>query len=285
MSRRLDLTDWRIDVGDSAVLARPSGLVIGRQLWLSLLCLLVAVSVIWQFGLPPGSRRVAEIQVRLARRQAQIEEIEQRARRLSTGVSDVTRQMAERDIEQAAEWRRQLEADKAKLDTMQPSLGLMGNAIYWIALIVLGMMAVGAPFSGRFERVTMIARDGKLRIRTFLSLNRGGQIDLRYVGIISVHARRIALRQGSGKMSDAGWLWSIFLIESQQSSEPMLEIRAESSDTLPARPERLSGVMRQLVEFFQRHSNAIVAPTVTTDVMDASPGRVRYKSRRHTGGD
>ncbi|MCC6681997.1 MAG: hypothetical protein IT445_13940 [Phycisphaeraceae bacterium] len=284
MSRRLDLTDWRIDVGDAAVLARPGGKVIGRQLWLSLLCVLMAVGIIWYCGLPPGSRRMAARQQRVQAMQDSIAQIETQARRLSTGVSDVSRQMAEREAGRAADLRRQLESEQAKLAQMRPTLGLTGDATYWISLVLLALVAVGVPLSGRFERVTMMARDGKLRVRTFLSLNRGGQIDLRYAGVISVHARRVVLRQSSGTVTDAGWLWSIYLIESQQSAQPLLEIRVEHSDLLPARPEQLSGVMRQLVAFFQRHSNAVVGPTVTTDVMDASRGRVRFKSRRHTSG-
>jgi len=282
MARRIDLTDWHIQVGESAVLARPSGTVIGRQLWLSLLCVVFMALIAWSFGLPPGSRKVASLRDRIERTERQAERHEQQARRLRSGVGDTTKQMAERYERDAAQTRLDLAALREELSEIRPTLGPVKDLVYWHAMGLLALVAVGVPFSGRFERVTMIVADDELRIRTFLSLNRGGTFRLRDFTAVAVHAQRVVVRERRyGQTVDGGWLWSIHAGDPAQPAAPALDIRVESNDVLPPRIEQMTGPTRDLVRFFQRHTHAVVADTVTTDVSDIDAHRIRLKSRRH----
>lgn len=286
MARRIDLTDWDISVGESAVLARPSGRVVGFQLWISALCAAIIVFLVWACGIPPGSKKVSRARDRIAAMQQQAEDIERKARRLSTGAGDTSRNMADRESARAAALREQIVTEAAKVDVMQPTLGPGKDAAFWVSICVCVLIGVGLPVSSKFERVTMMVKGDTLRIRSFCSFNRGGAFKLHHFTAIAVHARRIAVRDHeTGSIQDAGWLWTVYVGNPQQPVAPALEVRTESSNMLPPRIEQMTGPTRDLVRFFQRHTDAVVADTVTTDVSNieatARGTRKRLKTRRH----
>jgi hypothetical protein len=89
------------------------------------------------------------------------------------------------------------------------TLGPVGDTLYWGAVGVLGLIGIALPICGRYERVTLLAGDGALRIRTVLSFirsRRSPRTSRKWTGprwgVSTARARVVTARWNRGATAD-----------------------------------------------------------------------------------
>lgn len=290
----IDVHDWALTpgLGGGALVFRPSGRTIGRQLWLTALAAVVIGVIMYSLGVPPGARAVRQQRDRVAQLESQVERQSRHAARVKQSVvgsvSQATRQMAAHAEQQAGRMREELARERARLEGMSATLGPVGDAVYWGVIGLLILLGVGLPLSGRFERVVFLAGEGTLRIRTRLSLVRRRTLPAAGYVALAVQAQRlITTPRKHAPAADHGWLWRVLLLADPDDphAPPSLEVRCDREDMLPPRIERMTPRTRQVVAFCQQATGLDPQPPITTEVKGIDRGAlaqtVRMKSRRH----
>jgi len=290
----LDVHDWDLtpSLGHHALVFRPSGRTIGRQLWVTVLCAAIIGLIMFIFGVPPGSKKVGKQRDRVAQLQRQVEQQQKQAARVRQSVigstSPATRAMAENLARRAERARQQLERERAALDGMSATLGPVGDTMYWAGVGVLGLIGIALPISGRYERITLMAGDATLRIRTVFSFVRSRTLQADGYVALAVQAQRlVSTHRRHARVDDHGWLWRVLLLADPDDphAPPNLELHCDREDILPPRVERLTARTRQVVAFCQQATGLEPQPPITTDVKDvdwtALGRKYRVGSRRH----
>ncbi len=290
----IDVHDWALTPGldHHALVFAPSGRTIARQLWLTALCAVIVGVILFTFGLPPGSRAIGTQRDRVARLEQQHEQQRKHATRVRQSTvgsaSEVTRQMADHAEQQVARLEADLDRERAKLDGMSATLGALGDTLYWGAIGLLIVVGLGLPLSGRFERITLLAGDGELRLRTRLSLVRSRTLAADGYAALAIQAQRlITTHRKHATADDHGWLWRVLLLADPDDphAPPSLELRCDREDMLPPRIERMTQRTRQVVAFCQHATGLAPQPPITTDVKGVDWGALsrtyRMKSQRH----
>lgn len=298
---KLTLTDWILEPGHDRLDCRPSQRTITRQLAVTLVCGLLILTIIWQFGLPPGSRQLADQRRQVQRMEDRAADKRKQANRATPSVLDMSTTRRDRLMAEADQLARIASEARAQLEARRPTLGPVGDTVYWIALALLSLAGIGLPLSGYAERVALVhdpvgpletdSGAGVLRIETRCSFMRSRTVPLAPLTAQLVHAQRIALRhRRQHHVEDHGWLWTVTLTAGRRSADgsgpPDLAIHIDQEPTLPVNPANTTDRVRTLTAFLTRITGLPPAPAVTTDITRIQPtffggDRATLRTRRH----
>lgn len=282
----IDIHDWQFDVEGARFTARPSTRSVLRQLWVTLLCALLAGLMIWVLGIPPGSQAQAKQLRRADQFEEQARQERKRAQQLESGATfgepgSLTRPMRDQALERAADLEQKAQTLRQQVSQSPPTLGAVGDAVYWTALALLTLVGVGLPVLAPLARVTLDYEGppgrGTLAVRQWFLIGRTRHIETREVQMLLVHAQRLVRPRTaeSVKMDDLGWGWNVQLARAtddpdqpgQKRVEPMLSLLVEVNPVLPPKEDEIPARAREVARYLEAVTRLERLPPIRTDVL------------------
>jgi len=280
-------TDWSIhhDEKTGELSFAPSWRTFGRALGATLLALVLIGAQVYFFGFPPGSAQLSARRDRIVEQDAQINEMRQRARRLDTAATDTGKRMAEQLHQRAAQQREAIERERDRLANAEPTLGAIGDAVYWSFFGLFVLVGVLPPAAACWERITL-RPDGRGGVHV---VRRGQLVRSHqfapgaFTHMIIMVERVVHYSREHHHTEDKGWRWAVRL-EARDPSQPALVVCPEQEPTLPAQLNKMTSRVRQVVQFLSAVTGVEPGPVVKGDVSNIRPGFFGAKVRGKLSG-
>ena len=280
-------TDWTLEVDEDARELRctPSWRTFGKSLAATLLALILIGAQVFFFGMPPGNAQLSEQRDELEARQGQLKQMQQRASRLKASTGDIGKQMAQRLESQIERERAALQSERNRLDSAEPTLGSVGNAVYWSFFGLFVLLGILPPAAVFWERITLRA-DG----RGGIEVVRRGQLARShrfpagsFSQMLIAVERDIHYSREHHQTEDKGWRWSVCL-QSASDSQPPLIVCPEQEPTLPSQLQKTTRRVRQVIKFLSEATGVQPGPVAKRDVSSIRPGLFGAKLRGTVNG-
>ncbi len=273
--------DWEIEARDHQLRLVPSWRTFGGSLVAPLVAAVLIGVQVFFFGYPPGKVRMARMEARIDRMEQQFDDVRALDGLLAEGPlgegerGRPIRQDMEGLFEQQ---RRALGQERAALERMEragPTLGPFGDAVYWLAMVLWGLLAVVPPAAAFWER-TVISTDGQggLAVARHGPLGRTHRFPAGTFTAMTIEARHIRYESSREHVQDFGWRWSVRLdvadpraqrplvIVPQWRSSLMAMAFSEWTETPPPDPQRLPERVRIVAAFLARATGLRPGPVV-----------------------
>lgn len=268
----IDVCDWTQHERDASIVFIPSMRTAARQLKVTLLAALVVAGMWWFWGIPPGSATLATERREIEQLSDQIDQLESRSRRMSTSAGPTGQRMSEQQAEQARRLRAERDRRAAALSQATPSLGPVGDSVFWSVVTVCVLVGVGLPVLCLVVRTELAVEGEAIVVRRRLGRTR------RFPVAPIVGAKPLAQRIRTGNASDAsrprldhGWLWELRVIADRDAALPpglprarSLTLRIELHSMLPAGDNLPAGVKR-VARLLQERAGISCSPATTVD--------------------
>ncbi|MBB6428862.1 hypothetical protein [Algisphaera agarilytica] len=288
---RCHCVDWEFDDSLSGQLALwPSTKTVTRSLKGSAILMVFVGIIVLAFGFPPGCRTVSSEHRKLAQMEQQLEQAQRHAKRVATGATanepgSVGSQVAQQARATAECLGREVEQQRTRAENARPTLGPVGDTLYWFAVSGLTLLAVAVPFIARRERIALdLDADGHT-----LRVKRRGQVlpsrtfDTRHYVGLAVVVQRIITRGEHGRTYDHGWRWSVVMV-SPDPGTPWLELAIDEDTILPQPFTKLTTRVRKGLRYFEQATHLPTAPPVKIDVGESWSGLLRsFETRVEQG--
>lgn len=279
---------WTLREEERRLVFTPSARSFAGVLGGSAVLLVFAGLVVWWLGMPPGSaslnrQRAAAVQLIMDADEADTQA--RRAEVSAVGNPSGGPSAAASLRRRADDLRQRADLAEQRLSGRTPTLGTVGDTVYWCVVLGLAGLAVAMPVVHAFERVVIdVSEPGDLRVRRRCQVLRSRQYRVDGFAVIAVTAERIVRHSRKTGTEDRGWRWSVALVPRDEAARALV-IQPEQEPTLPVRVERMTPRVRAVVEFLQRATGLPVAPPVTADVSRVTDygiaTEVKRRVRRH----